>query len=85
MTTPVPATPPPDPVEQRPAALRRTPQILALVALVLAASVPLALAFGVDVCAPLEAVGLHLDACAPPAPPSATPATAPVDDEGSPQ
>ena len=78
--TPIPAqTTPPDPPEPRPAALRRRPQILAIVALVLAAAVPVALGFGIDVCSTLGAVGVHLDACAQPAPPSATP------DAGAPQ
>jgi hypothetical protein len=77
MTTPTPTEPELLPEDLRPAALRRRNQILAIVAIVLAALVPVAMAFGFDLCTPLEAVGVHLDACAPdPAPtPASSPAT----------
>ena len=75
--TDTPETPP----ETRPvpAALKQRNQILAVVAIVVAASVPILLAFGFDVCAPLAAVGIELDACkAAPAP-----AAAPAGDAGA--
>jgi hypothetical protein len=60
MTTP---DTPPEPLP-RPAALRPRNQILAGIAVVLAAAVPLALAYGIDLCTILDAVGVELDACA---------------------
>lgn len=51
MTTPAPAV--------------RWKQISAILAIVIAAAVPIAMAFGVDLCTPLEAVGIELDACGP--------------------
>lgn len=46
-----------------PIALKRRNQIIAIAAILLAAAVPIALAFGIDVCAPLAAAGIELDAC----------------------
>ena len=39
-------------------------QVLAIIAIVLAAAVPIALQFGVDICGVTGAVGIELDACA---------------------
>jgi len=71
--------------EPKPAALRRRNQILAVLAIVLAAAVPAAFAFGVDVCTPLAAVGVTLDACKaePPLPPAAAPSPAAPGDAGA--
>ena len=41
----------------------RWQRIAAIVAIVLAVAVPIAVAFGVDVCTPLDAAGVDLDAC----------------------
>lgn len=42
---------------------------IAIAALFIATAVPLVMALGLDICGPLDAVGVHLDACkAPPAP-----------------
>lgn len=60
MTT---SDPPPEPLPQ-PAALRPRNQALAVLAILLAAAVPIALAFGLDICPTLDAVGVELDACA---------------------
>lgn len=75
MTTPI---EPPEPEPDRPAALRTRPQILAIIAIVLAALVPIAMAFGLPVCPVLEAVGVHLDACQPPSPPVVDPTPPPA-------
>lgn len=60
MTT---SDPPPPPVPTPPA-LRPRNQVFAIIAIVLAAAVPIALAVGVDLCTPLRAVGVELAACA---------------------
>jgi hypothetical protein len=75
MTTPTPTEPLPE--DPRPAALRRRNQVLAIIAIVVGALVPVAFAFGFDVCSPLDAVGVHLDACAPDElpPPAPSPGT----------
>jgi hypothetical protein len=65
--------PPPPPV---PAALRQRNQWLAIVAIVVAALVPIALAFNVDVCTPLRAVGIELAACARAVPAAPSPRAA---------
>jgi hypothetical protein len=81
--TPTPTEPEPLPEDARPAALRRRNQILAIGAIVVAALVPLAMAFGFDVCSPLDAVGVHLDACEPEAlPPAPAPAAPSPGDPG---
>lgn len=72
--TPTPTEPEPLPEDDRPAALRRRNQILAIVAIVVAALVPVAMAFGFDVCTPLDAVGVHLEACELALPAPSTPA-----------
>ncbi len=61
MTTPDPA-PESEPLP-RPAALRTRNQVLAIIGILLAAAVPIALAYGLDVCPVLSAVGVKLDAC----------------------
>lgn len=72
-----------EPVKPPPPDRAREPlswkQISAILAIVIAAAVPIAMAFGVDVCGPLDAVGIELDACAPPAAPAPSPAS---DDAG---
>lgn len=56
-------------------------QVVALVAILIAAAVPVALAFGVDVCPTLVALGIELDACAH----VHGPVGGPVDDLPSPE
>lgn len=80
---PTPATPAPKP---RPLLLpqpsdaelgipSRRAQVLTIVAIIIAALVPAAAAFGFDLCKLGLAVGVHFDACK--APPAALPADAP--------
>lgn len=56
-----------------------------LVGALLAVAVPLAWQFGVDLCAITNAVGVHLDACASPAPPASPTDAAPARDAGAPE
>lgn len=52
----------------------RWKQISAIIGILIAAAVPIAMAFGLDVCGPLDAVGVELDACASPLQPRDAPA-----------
>jgi hypothetical protein len=75
----------PETPEPPPAAPRTRNQVLAIGAILLAAAVPIALAFGVDVCTPLRAVGVELDACALPGAAPISPGSTPsMGDGGSP-
>jgi hypothetical protein len=78
--------PPPEPTPPRPAGLRTRNQVLAVIAVVLAAAVPIALAFGVEVCPALDAVGIEIESCARIMTPVVeTPAPVPGHDAGRPQ
>jgi hypothetical protein len=78
--TPTPTEPLPD--DPRPAALRRRNQIVAIIAIVVGALVPVAMAFGFDVCGTLDAVGVNLDACAADVPPQPAPSPGSPRDAG---
>jgi hypothetical protein len=56
-----------------PAASKRRNQILAIGAIVIAAAVPILMAFGVDVCSTTRAVGIELAACKPAPAPAPSP------------
>lgn len=74
----------PTPAPQPPLdSFSRRPKWLAILAIVIAAAVPIAMAFGVDVCAPLDAVGIELDACSSTPAPSDAPSPEASDDAGA--